>query len=296
MVTGPGWGSFTGTTVISLARPPGSLLKVVLLDMLSRRPGWKLWSLDLLGYGRSARPPFVIRSKDPNGKIGEAEDFFIDALEEWRKTRGVERFTLLGHSFGGYLSMRYTLKYPNRVNKLILVSPVGVPEDPYAVQQELPDERAGDGKSGLGNEFLQGQNDTARNSNPNLSKSMKVPPPNTAGASAPTSANASTVSLPEERNIASGKKDVNARPPRKIPKWFVWAWDANISPFSFVRWSGPLGPRLVSGWTSRRFGNLPLEESKALHDYAYSLFRQRGSGEYAISYGAYQTRCIARFS
>lgn len=61
-------------------------------------------------------------------------------------------------------------------------------------------------------------------------------------------------------------------------------WDANISPFSVVRWSGPLGPRFVSGWTSRRFSHLGPEEAQALHTYAYSLFKQRGSGEYALAY------------
>jgi len=29
---------------------------------------------------------------------------------------------------------------------------------------------------------------------------------------------------------------------------------------------------------------LPPDESQALHDYSYSLFRQRGSGEYALAY------------
>lgn len=65
-------------------------------DALSRVPGWKVWSLDLLGYGRSSRPSFTIHAKDPEGKISEAEDWFIDALEEWRKERGIERFTLIG--------------------------------------------------------------------------------------------------------------------------------------------------------------------------------------------------------
>lgn len=51
-----------------------------------------------------------------------------------------------------------------------------------------------------------------------------------------------------------------------------------------VRWSGPLGPRFVSGWTSRRFSHLGAEEAQALHTYAYSLFKQRGSGEYALAY------------
>lgn len=75
------------------------------------------------------------------------------------------------------------------------------------------------------------------------------------------------------------------QPPRRpLPKWLVYLWDANISPFSIVRWAGPFGPRFVSGWTSRRFSHLPVDESDALHNYAYSLFRQRGSGEYALAY------------
>merc|ERR1712187_876393 len=51
-----------------------------------------------------------------------------------------------------------------------------------------------------------------------------------------------------------------------------------------VRWAGPFGPRIVSGWTSRRFSHLPAEEAKSLHDYSYSIFSLRGSGEYALAY------------
>jgi cardiolipin-specific phospholipase len=139
---------------------------------------------------------------------------------------------------GGYMAVAYALKYPGHLNKLILASPVGIPEDPYAVNAELPEPE----DSTMTNEFTQDQAQAKGANN-------------------------------------SGK------PPRKpLPKWLSTLWDANISPFSFVRWSGPLGPRLVSGWTSRRFSHLPAEESQALHDYSYSLFRQRGSGEYALAY------------
>ena len=41
---------------------------------------------------------------------------------------GLEKIVLLGHSMGGYLSCRYALKYPENVERLILVSPVGVGE------------------------------------------------------------------------------------------------------------------------------------------------------------------------
>lgn len=120
-------------------------------ESISRAEGWKVYALDLLGMGRSSRPPFKIHAKDKEGKIAEAESWFVDALEEWRIKRGLERFTLLGHSLGGYLAVAYALKYPGHLNKLILASPVGIPEDPYAVDEDLPDPQ----DSSMANEFTQ---------------------------------------------------------------------------------------------------------------------------------------------
>lgn len=68
---------------------------------LSRVKGWKIYALDLLGMGRSSRPPFKLHSKDRQKCITEAENWFIDALEEWRVQRNIDRFTLVGHSLGG---------------------------------------------------------------------------------------------------------------------------------------------------------------------------------------------------
>lgn len=217
-------------------------------EALSRAAGWKVYALDLLGMGRSSRPTFKIHAKDRDGKITEAENWFIDALEEWRIKRGLERFTLLGHSLGGYLATAYALKYPGRLNKLILASPVGIPEDPHAVQDDIPDPQ----DSTMANEFTQDQDDTT---------DASKPPPAPAAA------------------------DKNKPPRRRIPPWLSYLWESNmVTPFSLIRWTGPLGPRLVSGWTSRRFSQLPEEEAQALHDYSYSIFRQRGSSEYALAY------------
>ncbi|KAF3482978.1 abhydrolase domain-containing protein 4 [Arthroderma uncinatum] len=220
-------------------------------ESLSRAKGWQLYALDLLGMGRSTRPPFKIHAKEREQAITEAEDWFIDALEEWRVKRKIERFTLMGHSLGGYMAVAYALKYPGRLNKLILASPVGIPKDPRAASADIEEPS----ESTMSAEFTQDQDATT---------------------------------------AATTTNGVSSRTPpllRPLPKWFTYLWDANVSPFTFVRWSGPLGPRLVSGWTSRRFSHLPQPESKALHDYAYSLFRMRGSGEYALSYilapGAY---------
>jgi len=64
-------------------------------DSLTKVPGTRLYALDLLGMGNSSRPHFRIKSKDPIGKIEEAEAFFIDALEEWRKEKKIDKMILL---------------------------------------------------------------------------------------------------------------------------------------------------------------------------------------------------------
>lgn len=240
-------------------------------EPLSRAPGWKLYALDMLGMGNSARPNFRIHAKDPKEKIAEAEGWFVDALEEWRKARQIEKFTLLGHSLGGYLAVSYALKYPGRLNKLILASPVGIPEDPWAVNAEMPEPE----ESTMANEFTQDQESIV--------------------SGEPAGDNANFVQATDKKAAAAAaaasKSNTTTPPKRPIPSWLVWLWDANVSPFSIVRLAGPLGPRFVSGWTSRRFNHLPPDEKEALHHYSYALFRQKGSGEYVLPYllapGAY---------
>ncbi|EAW23371.1 putative alpha/beta hydrolase [Aspergillus fischeri NRRL 181] len=235
-------------------------------EPLSRLKGWQLHALDMLGMGRSTRPPFRIKAKNREDAIKEAEDWFVDALEEWRVKRKIERFTLLGHSMGGYMGVAYALKYPGRLNKLILASPVGIPEDPYAVSADMPEPS----ESTLAQEFTQDQQTIAQTS---LSVPPEVAQKGDNNVLLKGYGNAATAAPPESRPAR-----------RNIPKWFAYLWEANISPFSLVRWAGPLGPRIVSGWTSRRFSHLPANEAKALHDYSYSIFSQRGSGEYALAY------------
>lgn len=230
-------------------------------EALSRVPGFRLFSLDMLGMGNSSRPNFRVASRDPMERVDEAENWFIDALEEWRIIRKIDRFTLLGHSLGGYLATAYALKYPGHLDKLILVSPVGIPEDPYAVKPEMVPEPAESGAgssrvsvSSTSSEPIKGDNNNFMNAR-------------------------------SKREAAGPTEDKKDPPRRPLPPWLVWLWESNfLSPFSVVRFGGPLGPRFASGWTSRRFGHLPEDEAAALHSYSYALFRQKGSGEFALPY------------
>lgn len=70
----------------------------------------------------------------------------------------------------------------------------------------------------------------------------------------------------------------------QVPAYFAKLWEQNISPFTLIRQAGPLGSKLVSMWSSRRFANLPKKEADLLHRYAYGIFNSPGSGEYMLNY------------
>jgi len=133
----------------------GSLYFYRNLMGLSRRFG-TIYALDMLGWGMSSRPKFDLiagdndaigddvavghddddsghaaattTSIDTRRKVSSAESFFVESLESWRKAHGLPKMTLAGHSMGGYMSVAYAERYPQHVERLILLSPVGVPE------------------------------------------------------------------------------------------------------------------------------------------------------------------------
>jgi proline iminopeptidase len=68
---------------------------------------------DQRGTGRSS-------ALEPGQPCGLAEQ--IADLEALRAHLGIERFDLLGHSWGGYLAMAYAARHPERVAHLVVVT------------------------------------------------------------------------------------------------------------------------------------------------------------------------------
>jgi cardiolipin-specific phospholipase len=169
--------------------------------------GTSVYAVDWLGMGRSARVPFRVRAKrdDIPGRVQEAESFFVESLEEWRERAGLEKMTLVGHSLGAYFSTVYALRYPQRVHRLILLSPAGVPRDPNNTvpSREMLDRQ------------VTGEDD------------------------GPVVADSSRLEALEQEQRAEKTKESFRR------KLFTHLWEGGWSPFQVVRSSLFWGPMLV---------------------------------------------------
>ncbi|EGO01667.1 hypothetical protein SERLA73DRAFT_177093 [Serpula lacrymans var. lacrymans S7.3] len=211
--------------------------------------GTDVYALDWLGMGRSARVPFTIKAKrdDVAGRVKEAESFFVDSLEEWREKMDLDKMTLIGHSLGAYFSVAYALRYPTRVNKLILLSPAGVPRDPN--NTDIPSRELTD----------------------------------TGDAASSVSDSAIAASKGEVKRLKDEQK-AQKRYESRSAKLFTYLWEEGWSPFQVIRSSLFWGPLLVGKYSSRRFSGLSPDETKDMHDYILNITLAKGSGEYCISH------------
>jgi len=79
----------------------------------------RVYAIDLPGFGLSTRVDFP---EQPS----ECRDKIVDIIEKWRIAMALDKFILLGHSFGGYISASYAIKYKEHVRHLILADSWGV--------------------------------------------------------------------------------------------------------------------------------------------------------------------------
>jgi len=72
-------------------------------------------AFDLLGFGRSDKP-----------RIDYSIAGFVEVLERFLHTLGIEGATLVGESLGAWIAATFALRLPDAVEKLVLVAAAGV--------------------------------------------------------------------------------------------------------------------------------------------------------------------------
>lgn len=77
--------------------------------------GMHVFAVDLIGHGRSDKP-----------QRSYLLDDFSDSLRDFFDVVGIESATLCGHSLGGAVSVFFGDRYPERVERLVLVSAGGL--------------------------------------------------------------------------------------------------------------------------------------------------------------------------
>ncbi|MGA7722487.1 MAG: alpha/beta fold hydrolase [Ignavibacteriaceae bacterium] len=101
----------TGDPVVLIPGGPGNshLYLTPWFDELSK--SHKVIYFDAFGRGKSDR------AKDSTEYSFQRD---VEDIEGLRKVLGFEKWTVLGHSYGGMVAQAYALKFPNSINKLIL--------------------------------------------------------------------------------------------------------------------------------------------------------------------------------
>jgi proline iminopeptidase len=104
----------TGDPIVLLSGGPGfsSAYMAPLAALLA--PDHLVIIPDLRGTGRSQ--PTTITSATVNSPL------ILDDLEALRSHLGIERWDVIGHSFGSLLGMRYALAHPGSVDRLVLLA------------------------------------------------------------------------------------------------------------------------------------------------------------------------------
>ena len=77
--------------------------------------GFRVIIPDLPGFGQTPQPPRVWSIKD-----------YCEFIHEFIHKLNVNKFTLAGHSFGGRISLAYCVRYPEDLDKLILIATAGI--------------------------------------------------------------------------------------------------------------------------------------------------------------------------
>ncbi|PIS17268.1 MAG: hypothetical protein COT59_01545 [Candidatus Nealsonbacteria bacterium CG09_land_8_20_14_0_10_42_14] len=94
---------------------PVSVPQWVRVKELLEKQGYKVLVPDLPGFGENPSPikPWIISD-------------YVEWVKDFFEKNNLSQVFLLGHSFGGSVAVKFSVKYPERVRKLILVDSAGI--------------------------------------------------------------------------------------------------------------------------------------------------------------------------
>lgn len=104
-----------GSPVIVIHGGPGMDHDSLAADLAPLRQHHRLIEYDQRGGGRSSLPADVALL---------TIEHHVDDLEALRKHFGFRKVTLLAHSFGPAIVARYAIRYPERIERMIFLSPI----------------------------------------------------------------------------------------------------------------------------------------------------------------------------
>ncbi len=217
--------------------------------------GFQCYCVELPGMGRSDRPPW-------KGGLSceEAYDFFVAHLEKWREAMALEKFVLLGHSLGAHCASAYSMAHPDRVQHLVLVSPVGVGMPPLHLRPRMSPKS-----------FVYAKHQR-------LDVNEDPTPQQEDGNSHPVAELQSMMDQPHKQTLFF----------KFTTMLMGLIWDAEWTPFDVTRLLGPLGPtlseagfrrRIRRAVTSSHLRKLSTEQVKTLSLYTFHNHALPASGE-----------------
>ena len=122
----------------------------VVQDILSKS-GYKVISIDLPGFGKTPSPQVPWEIKDYS-------DFILKFVEKLK----LGKIILLGHSFGGRISIKFASLHPERLEKLVLFASAGI-KHPWNFRKRIIYSFVAIGNFILSPKFLRRVKDLARN-------------------------------------------------------------------------------------------------------------------------------------
>ncbi len=103
--------------VIIFVHGLGSYLRAWEKNVDDLKDDYRVIAIDLPGYGKSSKE---LHSGTP--------EFYADVIKQFMDALGIEKANIAGHSMGGQAAIAMSLKYPERVKRLILAAPAGIEE------------------------------------------------------------------------------------------------------------------------------------------------------------------------